>query len=99
MMSLVLVRLWGSAIACVSLVELGSADRARVIFFEPVLDAATVEGMIAGQLTTSLSLRTLLEADVAVGLFALFFLRKVGDEVRRAAVALRSLLSLSLYKA
>jgi hypothetical protein len=76
-----LVLLLFAAIACVALIKLDPADGTRVIIFEPVLDAGAVEGVIAWQLAACLTIGALLEANVAVRLFALFFLGKVLDEV------------------
>lgn len=76
------------AVAGIGLIELGSANGARVILLKPVLYASAVEGMIARQLAAGLTIGTLLEANVAVRLLAFFFLWKVGNEVSRAALAL-----------
>lgn len=73
------------AFAClwcsICLVQLCPADRARVVFLEPVLDALSVKGMTARQLATGSASAALFKADVAVTFFAFLFLGKVGEEL------------------
>ena len=64
-----------SLLVGVFLVKLGPADGARVVLFEPSLDAAAVEGVVARQCAASLTVGALLQADVAVCFFAFLLLR------------------------
>lgn len=74
------------------LVELHAADWAGVVLLEPVLDALAVESVVAWQLAAFFAFAALLEADVAVRLFAFLFLGQVLEELGGAATALRALL-------
>lgn len=75
------------------LIELYSAYRAAVMLLEPLLNARSIEGVLAGQLATLLAILALLEADVAVTLLALVFLGQVPNIFLGAAGRARSILS------
>ena len=72
----------------VFLVELGTADGARVVLFEPGLDAAAVEGVVARQCAAGLAVGALFKADVAVCVLTFLLLGQVLDEVSCATAAL-----------
>ena len=49
-----------------ALVELNTAYGAAVIFLEPVLDADSIESMLAGELAAKLTILARVETDVAI---------------------------------
>ena len=80
------------------LVKFCPADRARVVLFEPILDAAAVEDVVARQFAAGFTFRAFLKADVAILFSTFFLLWQVLDEVGRTTASLRLVLLSMLLK-